>query len=217
MALIAERKGIWDFWAPRYDKLLTQKFVMKPTRDLVISHLKEACPEADFILDMGCGTGQLARQVAECFPNAEITAADYSKGMIETASGKNHAPNLTYLLGSLEELPPSACYDVILSTHAFPYFPDKLGAAKKMASLLKPEGRLLIVQGNCNNLYDALWLFFVHLTVSRARFLSVTKLARVVTEAGFRKGVIRRIKPVWWIPSIYMVEGIRIVKSDIPT
>ncbi len=207
--MIGDFKKIWDFWAPRYDRLLTQRFVMIPTNETVCAHLKEKAPPPESILDIGCGTGQLALHLAALFPGAEITGADYCRKMIEMAEQKNHFPRLTFIHGSLEQLPPGKRYDVIVSTHSFPYFADKAKTAGTFFRLLKPGGRVIIVQGNNNNAYDALWLFFVHLTVSRGKFLSVGKVNELLLQAGFSPGRVRRIKPTFWMPSVYMVEGLR--------
>ena len=78
-----------------------------------------------------------------------------------------------------------------------------------MYRLLRSEGRILIIQGNSNNLYDAIWLFFVKFTTTRARFCSVAELESLIAGAGFEIGLVRSIDKCFFIPSVYLVEGIK--------
>jgi hypothetical protein len=78
-----------------------------------------------------------------------------------------------------------------------------------MYGLLRPGGRVLIIQGNRNSTYDAIWLFFVKFTTTEARFHSVEELQIILGEAGFEIGVVRSIDKCFFVPSIYLVEGIK--------
>jgi len=73
---------------------------------------------------------------------------------------------------------------------------------------LKPNGRLLLLFANNNNLYDAVWLMFVKLTTSKANYLSVSSTQHLLNESGFETGRIQRIESSSFLPSVFMVEGI---------
>lgn len=209
MAISIGKKEIWNFWAPRYEKLWSQYFALGPSRMLIHEHLAELSLRPRHILDIGCGVGQLAFELAARWPEAEIVAADYARGMIERARRDYSAPNIQHIHGSLEDIPRERPFDLIVSTNAFPYFPDKAAAARQLWELLTPQGRVLIVQANNNNFYDALWLIFVKLTVSKSEFLSVKRLQEVLGTAGFSTGTVRRIRTAFFIPSVHLVEGIK--------
>ncbi|MCB0629705.1 MAG: class I SAM-dependent methyltransferase [Saprospiraceae bacterium] len=203
------KKEIWNYWAPRYEKLWSQHFALGPSRNLIHDHLAASDFQPNRILDIGCGVGQLAYELATRWPKAEVVAADYSAGMIARAKRDYAAPNITHIHGSLEDIPNHKPFDLIVSTNAFPYFPDKNLAARQMWKLLAPNGRTLIVQANHNNFYDALWLIFVKLTVSQAEYLSVEDLKEVLQQAGFTIGKVRPISTAFFIPSVFLVEGVR--------
>ena len=208
MALALGTKRMWNVWAPVYDNIWGfQRFSLAPSRKCIHSHLAQSGCRPRDILDIGCGIGELSRELSRRWPDARILGVDYSDGMIARARADFAASNIEYLLGSLEDVPGNRKFDLIVSTHSFPYFPDKRQAAGVMKGLLVPGGRLLIIQGNTNNLYDAAWLALVKLGVSKAEFLSVAAVRSVLLEAGFRIGTIRRLQTVFFIPSIYMVEG----------
>ena len=209
MAMIIGSKQIWNVWAPFYNKVWGfQRFSLKPTRKFVHKYLATVNITPAKILDIGCGIGELSYELAKRYPNANILSVDYSDGMIARAKKDYSAPNIEYVLGSLEDIPSNRKFDLIVSTHSFPYFPNKLLAAKTMKEMLLPGGRIIIIQGNTNNLYDAVWLAFVKLGVSKGDFLSVKKVQIILQEAGFKIGLIKQVDTAFFIPSIYMVEGI---------
>ena len=210
MAVVIGTKKIWDFWAPKYDRIWGfQKYSLRPTRSFVIRYILNLPIKPKKILDIGCGVGELSSEIAKNFPDVEITGADYSFGMISRAKQDFNHPNIKYIHGSLEHvLATSDKFDLIISTHSFPYFPDKKKAANEMKQLLSIGGRLIIIQGNTNNLYDYIWLALVQLGVSKAQFLSVYKVRDILTNVGFAVNNIKPVERAFFIPSIYMVEGI---------
>jgi trans-aconitate methyltransferase len=210
MALAIGTKRIWNVWAPVYNKIWGfQRFSLTPTRKFVRKYLEQSGSHPKNILDIGCGIGELSHELSLQMPDARILGVDYSDGMIARAKKDYSGPNIEYLLGSLENIPATRKFDLIVSTHSFPYFPDKLKAARTMKDMLMPGGRIIIIQGNTNNLYDAAWLALVKLGVSKADFISVKKVRSTLQEAGFRIGTVRRVDTVFFIPSIYMVEGFK--------
>ncbi|MGM0766929.1 MAG: malonyl-ACP O-methyltransferase BioC [Pseudomonadota bacterium] len=67
------------------------------------------------ILDLGCGTGYFTRQLAQRYPDARITAADLSPGMIEHAR-KTGGEGISWVLADAERLPfADGAYDVVFS------------------------------------------------------------------------------------------------------
>jgi 2-polyprenyl-3-methyl-5-hydroxy-6-metoxy-1,4-benzoquinol methylase len=200
---------IWDFWASRYQGLWAQQFALKPARGMVIAHIAESAPESLHILDIGCGVGQLAIELATNFPSSSITAVDSCKGMIDVAKMQNAHTKINYLHSNIEDMPKDKPFDVIIMTHAFPYFPDKLSALSLMHDMLRPGGRLIMVHATTENAYDMLLLVFVRFTVSKAQYLSACRLSSMISDSGFLIGKVQPMKRRVLIPSIYMLEGIR--------
>jgi 2-polyprenyl-3-methyl-5-hydroxy-6-metoxy-1,4-benzoquinol methylase len=203
------RRDIWDFWAPRYEELWAQRYSLGPTRRLIHEHLDAHAPDAERILDVGCGVGQLAWELARRRPGCEIIGCDASADMLARAERDYTAPNLRYLHGSVEAVERGTGFDAIVCTHAFPYFPDKPASMMAMAERLRPGGRLLIVQANTENRYDQAWLLIVRLTTTPSRYDSAAGLHALMSDAGLQPGQVRSVDKPRWIPSIQLVEGIR--------
>ncbi len=88
------KQVIWDFWAKHYENLWVQKYSLRPTRREVLSNLKEKlkADNNNKILDVGCGTGQLLRELRSRFKQfkLELLGIDFSKEMIHQAIEKDN-------------------------------------------------------------------------------------------------------------------------------
>ena len=87
------------------------------TADLALS----AVPAPQRILDVGCGTGYLLRQLADRCPDAaELTGVDPASAMIAAARAAAAGERLRWLEGTAEELPfPEGSFDLVVSTTSF--------------------------------------------------------------------------------------------------
>jgi SAM-dependent methyltransferase len=98
----------------------------------------------DRVLDVGCGTGVLARAAAARVATPDrVTGLDINEGMLTVA--RRIEPRIDWRHGDATELPFSDdTYDVVMSQFSLMYFPDRIGAVKEMVRVLKPSGRLVV-------------------------------------------------------------------------
>ena len=104
------------------------------------------------ILDVGCGTGSLAiaakrKQGLE----GKVVGVDPSSNMINLARGKAEEAGLTidFQVGVIEKLDfPDNQFDLVLSSLMMHHLPDdlKLSGLEEVDRVLKPGGRLLIIE-----------------------------------------------------------------------
>lgn len=101
--------------------------------------------EPRLILDLGCGLGQIARTLAERYPQAEVVGLDASAEAIAVASQAFGLPNLRFCAVDFTHPLdfPKGSVDLIVSTNALPYAQDQLGSARELFGLLSPQGLLL--------------------------------------------------------------------------
>lgn len=101
------------------------------------------------VVDVGCGAGIdsliASRMVG---PEGAVVGVDMTNAMLERAEASRRRAdrtNLEFRKGFGEELPlPDGWADVVISNGVFNLMPDKLGALREMARVLKPGGRLQI-------------------------------------------------------------------------
>jgi ubiquinone/menaquinone biosynthesis C-methylase UbiE len=87
------------------------------------------------VLDLGTGTGRVARVAAERWPAAEVTGVDVSAGMIEEARKLGGGP--AYEVADAAALPfPDETFDLVLMNNMIPFFDE-------LARVVAPGGWVL--------------------------------------------------------------------------
>lgn len=93
------------------------------------------------VVDLGCGTGALARRLADDGAN-DVLAVDASARML--AAAEPH-PRVRFLRADLETLAlPAGRTDLVVSSMALHYVADYAGLVRRIASWLRPGGRLVL-------------------------------------------------------------------------
>lgn len=95
------------------------------------------------VLDLACGTGVLACELADRLPGCELLGADPSDEMLNVARGKNAA--IQWCNARAESLPfKDGAFDAVVSQFGFMFFDEPVTALKEIIRVLRPEGRLTI-------------------------------------------------------------------------
>lgn len=94
-------------------------------------------------LDVGSGTGRFTPALAEAF--GPVIGVEPSVRMREIAQTQSQHPDVRYLAGGAEDMPvPSASADYALMFLSWHHVKDKPRAARELARVLRPGGRLLL-------------------------------------------------------------------------
>ena len=92
-------------------------------------------------LDVGSGTGRFTPALARAF--GPVTGVEPSVRMREIAQAQSLHPGVRYLAGSAEDMPvPSGSADYALMFLSWHHVQDKRRAARELARVLRPGGRL---------------------------------------------------------------------------
>ena len=148
------------------------------------------------VLDVGCGTGTLAMEVAHRVGRAgRVAGIDPSVQQIARARSKAARRNIPidFQIGVIEQLSfPDQTFDVVLSTLMMHHLPTPLkrqGLAE-IARVLKPGGRLVIADFKRKQERQG----------QAARFhaggSSMQDLAALVSDAGFSEVETEEIRPL---------------------
>lgn len=107
----------------------------------LLRHVPPACAAA---LEIGCGTGELARRLAE--RAGRVDALDLSPEMIRVARARSAGiPNLAFHVADVADAPPAAdAYDCVVSIGTLHHL-DAAGALRGMRAALRPGGTLLLL------------------------------------------------------------------------
>ena len=197
----------WEKLAHRYNDQWVQKYSLRPTRrevkKLVLPLLEK---NNDLkILDIGCGTGQLISEISEQFPSVNYLGIDVAKNMIGVAKESNSGERVRFMNVSVDDFSCNEKFDVIVCTHAFPYFPDKKGAMQKMSALCNKGGKVIIVSASTNNPKDLFINMLVKTRTSRARYLSIKEMKCLFASAGFEVKKVDIIRERAYMPTIALL------------
>jgi SAM-dependent methyltransferase len=107
------------------------------------------CRPDDRVLDVGCGVGTTAIELARRF-GARVTAVDISPLMLERAQTRVHAAGVgdrvTVEQGDILALRfPDNSFDVVIA-EAVTMFVDRLPAARELVRVCRPDGRVLTTE-----------------------------------------------------------------------
>ena len=195
---------VWEKLAHKYNNLWVQKYSLGPTRrevKKIVLPLLEKNKELK-ILDIGCGTGQLIKEISEHYNKVNYLGIDVAENMIEVAKKNNKGKNVKFKTSSIESFENNDKYDIIICTHAFPYFPNKQEMIKKMAGLCNKKGQVIIVNSSTNSLKDLIINFFLKATTSKAKYLSIDEMKKLFKSAKLKVKKIEVIRERFYMPTI---------------
>jgi ubiquinone/menaquinone biosynthesis C-methylase UbiE len=137
------RRWLFDAWSYFYDLEWVQRAVYRPEQDAVLAALLAALQSEPRgrVLDIGCGTGQLAHRLRRT--DARVVGCDFSAGMLRAARARDH--RVGWVQGDALHLPfADAAFDAVVSTQAFHWFPDQAAALREIARVLRPGGLFVL-------------------------------------------------------------------------
>lgn len=146
----------FDRWSRSYDHSLLQRFFFRPSHDLILDHLT---PDDQEILDIGCGTSLFAERVMQRFPEARVWGLDLSNRMLRqgVARYSRRLSQLHVVRGDSERLPfRDDSFDVVTCSHSFHHYPHQDRVVSEMYRVLRPGGRLMIIDGDRDGFWGRL-------------------------------------------------------------
>ncbi|MFI0818385.1 methyltransferase domain-containing protein [Streptomyces sp. NPDC021098] len=137
----------WDAAAAGFDDEPDHGLRDPAVREAWARRLREWLPgRPSDVLDLGCGTGSLARLAAE--QGHRVTGVDRSAGMAGRARAKLTGTDATVLVGDAAAPPVGeGRFDVVLARHLLWLLPGQEAVLRRWARLLRPGGQLVLIEG----------------------------------------------------------------------
>jgi ubiquinone/menaquinone biosynthesis C-methylase UbiE len=194
-AAVAEAsRRYFNRWAAWYDQSWAQIWFRENHR--LMAESVDPATEAR-ILDLGCGTGQLTARLAQRVRHGTVLGVDPAEEMIRVARRQRRRKNLSFEVGSSDAIPAGArAFDVVVSTISFHHWSRPLESLREIARVLRPGGRLLILDFCRDSLFmGALDQAQRWLQPSHAGIASTTEMRRYLSRARFHH--LEITKPRW--------------------
>ena len=133
---IRNKSVMFDAFATEYDFAAS----LQSQNDFFTKNLSASKGAA---LDIGCGSGILAFELAQYYDN--VVAVDLSAKMLEIARQKRSAPNIEYIQMDASQLALDRQFDLIVSAATFHQLPNLAAALSELKKLLKPHGKIVFL------------------------------------------------------------------------
>ncbi len=158
---------------------------------------------ADRVLDVGCGSGWLARRIAVLVPKGSVTGIDVSDEMIRRAqAGSADLSNVQFRRGTAEEIPaPPNSFTKVISVESAYYWHDPARGLRDIVRVLAPGGSAWVLinfyrdNSDCHQWRD-------HYQIP-THLLSAAEWKAHFTSAGFHDVGDRRIPDPSPTPEVY--------------
>jgi ubiquinone/menaquinone biosynthesis C-methylase UbiE len=149
------------------------------------------------VLDVGCGTGIVARLAAEAVGSeGSVAGLDVEPGMLAVARSAAAGRGIEWIEASAESIPlPDESVDVVLCQMSLQFVPDRPRALEEMRRVLVPGGRFVLnVPGPKSSFFEPLSEALArHVDPKAAAFVErvfslhdVDQLTVLLEGAGFR-------------------------------
>jgi ArsR family transcriptional regulator len=186
--------------AGQWDKLRGELYGSRFTTAAMLALV----PDNLTVADLGCGTGQLAADLARYVKS--VIAVDNSPAMLKAAQKRVEGlDNVELRRGDLEALPiDDGCCDAVLMVLVLTYLADPKPALSESARILKPGGKLVLVDLLPHDRDD-----FRRQMEQQHAGLEQTDLKKMLSEAGFAKTSHRALPPEPAVkgPALFIASG----------
>ncbi len=156
------------------------------------------------VIEVGCGVGAQTAIVAPQSPTARLISMDVAAASLREARRRAAAAgvhNVRFVQADLFRMPfGDACFDQAFVCFVLEHVPDPQGALHRVRRLLKPGGRLTVIEGDHGSAYfhpwsEEAWRTIAGLVEAQARAggdaLIGRRLYPLLSAAGFREVVVR--------------------------
>ena len=142
---------MFEHIAPRYDAFTRLFSFGMDTgwKATLVSWMHEQSPPPARIVDLACGTGDLAIAASRAFPNATVTGLDAAQRMVGEATERlrdGSLPNVHFVVGDLTATGlESSSVDAVFAGYGFRNIPRLDDGLAEVARVLRPGGRLYVL------------------------------------------------------------------------
>ena len=157
----------------------------------------------DSVLDVGCGTGWLARRISALVPQGRMAGMDVSSEMVRRARQfSSGVPNVSFFSASVAQIPSAGgAFAKVVSVESAYYWPDPTAGLKEIFRVLQPGGSAwILINYYGDNAHCHQWGPILGIPT---QLLWAKEWVSLFRDAGFTEIVQRRIADESTSPAVY--------------
>jgi demethylmenaquinone methyltransferase / 2-methoxy-6-polyprenyl-1,4-benzoquinol methylase len=207
-------RGMFSAIAPRYDlmnRLMTAGMDVSWRKEVI---RRAGLSSGDLLLDLGAGTGDLAREALRQQPDCRVTAGDFTINMMLVGKAGPAGPRDWTGADALNLPFPAASFDALVSGFLMRNVVDLDQALREQRRVLRPGGRMVcldttrpgrslltpFIRFHMRRVIPLLGALlagsksaYTYLPETSERFLSAEELLARIQAAGFSQAGFRRV------------------------
>ncbi len=159
-------REMFDSIAPRYDLL---NRLLSAGRDIAWRRFavkKLLTSRGGVYLDVATGTADVALEIVRQSPSCRVVGLDFAERMLDLAKNKTAGKPIDLVRSDALAMPfPDSTFHGSIVAYGVRNFPDRLQGLKEMARVVKPGGRVVVLEFSTPSglLGDVYRLYFHHL------------------------------------------------------
>lgn len=142
-------EGSWNRWmASLYEAVVASG--VGDLYDTVVDALFFELPDGCRVLDVGCGSGQIAIRIARRHPRAQVLGIDLSRAQIGRARPRGlGTPNVHFAVVDALSLPlREESFDFVFSVALIKHLPDRSRGLEQMKRVCREGGSVCVIEVN---------------------------------------------------------------------
>lgn len=125
----------------------------RPWHEMVRRYLRPSDLAGRRVLEIGCGRGELACQLAESgTPPQRLVAADFAHAAVRLGAARGRHKSLdavSWMVADVQAVGlPDGAFDTVISCETIEHLVDPVGALREFHRLLRPGGRVVLTTPN---------------------------------------------------------------------
>lgn len=164
---------------PELAALEDRNFWFQARNRLIVHAIHQYCPRFDAFLELGCGTGQVLRAIANAFPSARMSGSElFVEGL---AFARKRVPRARFMQMDATRIPFTAEFDLIGAFDVVEHIHDDTRVLFEIHRALRPGGAVILTVPQ----HPWLWSHQDELAHHQRRYRR-GELERKLRDCGFR-------------------------------